>query len=368
MKNVILIRSRAIDPSVYKIAEALSKNGYKAKVLIWARAKEKPEELGVCYNVSCFNMKAPYDKISVAFYLPFWWLYELFYLLTNLADIVHACDLDTLIPAIFVKKIKKFKLCYTVYDFYADNIPKSFPTFLRKAVAYVEKFGIGLCDAVFIVDPSRYKQIKGAPIKKLAILYNSPPDHVKGRLILKPKVTSNVTLFYAGIIHRSRGIVDVLRAISDLDGVKLIIAGLGPDIKIFKNLPEKLKDKVEYIGFISYEDVIKRELEADILFAFYDPNIPNNIYASPNKLFEAMMCGKPIIVNDGLTMSNIVRKENCGLIVPYGDVRRIKEAIVNLKNDPELYQRLALNARKVYQNRYSWKIMENRLINVYNEL
>jgi glycosyltransferase involved in cell wall biosynthesis len=54
--------------------------------------------------------------------------------------------------------------------------------------------------------------------------------------------------------------------------------------------------------------------------------------------------------------------------VPYGDVDAIKEAVQRLKNDPELRQRLGHNGRKAYQNRYSWTIMEGRLIDAYNEL
>jgi glycosyltransferase involved in cell wall biosynthesis len=370
MKNVILIRSRAIDPSVYKIAGALSKNGYKAKVLIWARAKEKPEELGVCYNVSCFNMKAPYDKISVAFYLPFWWLYELFYLLTNLADIVHACDLDTLIPAIFVKKIKKFKLCYTIYDFYADNLPHSLSV-LRKLVGQIERMLIGFCDAVFIVDPARYEQIRGAKIKRLSVLYNSPPDFIRHNEVckqLKPKMTSELTMFYAGLIHRSRGLFNLLKAIEEVDGVKLIVAGKGPDIEIFEKFLNKLKNKVKYIGFISYEEVIKRTSEADVIIALYDLSVPNNRYASPNKLFEAMMCSKPIIVNRGIVAAKIVEREKCGLVISYDNINSIKRAIVTLMNNPCLRLKLGENGRKAYEKRYAWEIMEKNLIKIYREL
>ena len=359
MKKVILIRSRAIDPSVLKIAGTLAKNGYKVKVLLWRRAKEKPVELGVGYNVSCFNMKAPYDKISVVFYLPFWWLYELFYLLSNPADIVHACDLDTLIPAILVKKIKRFKLCYTIFDFYADNLP-NFLSVLRKPVAQIEKMLIGCCEAVFIVDPARYKQIKGAKIKRLFVLYNSPPDLIGHSGVckqLKPKMTSGLTIFYAGLIHRSRGLFNLLKAVKGVDGVTLIVAGTGPDIGIFLKLINK-SSKVKYIGFVSYEEVIKRTLEADVVIALYDPSVPNNRYASPNKLFEAMMCSKPIIVNREIAAAKIVEKEKCGLAIYYDKADSIKRAILLLMNDPYLRLRLGENGRKAYEKRYSWEMME----------
>jgi len=367
-RTVILVRSRAIDPSVHKVAKVLAQNNYNVKLLIWDRKGEKYFEKLNGYSVRYFSIKAPYDKVSVAFYLPLWWLYEFFFLLLSDAKIIHACDLDTLLPAITIKLIKKVKLCYTIYDFYADNLPKSFPSFARKLIAWIEKFSIGLCDAIFIVDPTRYRQIKGARIKSIGILYNSPPDYVEGRFASKSSATREVTLFYAGLIDRSRGLIDILKVIRNLDGVKLIIAGSGPDERIFKNLPSYLKHKVEYVGFIPYEEVMKRTLEADILFALYDPSIPNNIYASPNKLFEAMMCGKPIIVNEEITATEIVKKERCGLVVPYGNVEAIKGAIIRLKRDPKLRLMLGRNGRLAYEKRYNWKLIEKKLISTYREL
>lgn len=109
-------------------------------------------------------------------------------------------------------------------------------------------------------------------------------------------------------------------------------------------------------------------MKEDVLFATYDPIYPTNRYASPNKLFEAMMCHKPIIVNDGTSMADIVRRENCGIVVPYGDVNELKNAILKLKNNPQLYGRLGVNGRNAYDTKYSWKIMEQRLLDVYKHI
>jgi len=134
---------------------------------------------------------------------------------------------------------------------------------------------------------------------------------------------------------------------------------------------EKLGKKharMTYLGPIMYDIVIEKTLQADLLFALYDPRVPNNRYASPNKLFEAMMCGKPILVSDGTAMADIVKEEECGLVVPYGDVDAIKHAILTLKNDPVLCRRLGENGRRAYETKYNWKIMEERLLEIYRRL
>jgi len=77
-----------------------------------------------------------------------------------------------------------------------------------------------------------------------------------------------------------------------------------------------------------------------------------------------MMCGKPIIVNEGTSMANIVARENCGLLIKYNDVRALKNAIVLLRDNPKNTVILGENARAAYF-KYSWDIMEKRLLELY---
>jgi glycosyltransferase involved in cell wall biosynthesis len=371
--KVTLVRGRAIDPAVNKVAKTLSENGYDVKLLLWDRQKTLRSQDSQVYKICRFGLKAPYDKLTVVFYLPIWWTYELFFLLKDNCNVIHACDLDTLIPAVLAKPIKRVPLCYTIYDFYANNLPDGHFQLLRKLirslVARVEKFGIGFTEILFLVDESRYEEVRGARIKRLAYIYNSPPDYLDANQAKKPKSAApEMTVFYGGVISELRGPQFMARAVQDVDGIRLIVAGAVHDDAFLKSSILTSK-KIRYLGWLpSYEDVIKQTLEADILFRFSDPRIPKTKYESPNKLFEAMMCGKPIIVSDGSSMAEIVRKENCGLVVPYGDVDAIKEAILKLKNSPELRQALGRNGRRAYENRYSWQIMEQRLLDSYQQL
>lgn len=366
--KVTLVRSRAIDPAINKVAKTLAKNGYDVKLLVWDRMGNKQTESIDGYTICRFGFKAPYDKVSVVFYLPIWWLYEFFFLLKQDATVVHVCDLDTLIPALFAKFIKKTKLCYTIYDFYADNLPTVFPQIFRKFIAFIEKQGIQFVEFLFLADEYRFEQVKGAKIKNLVYIYNSPPDHFSLGQKNHSRAREYMRLFYAGTIHNSRGLEYVITAIKDIVDVELIIAGTASNTQFLKNLLTGVSTNIQYVGYMPYEKVIEMTMESDLLFAFYDPAIPNNRYASPNKLFEAMMCGKPIIMNSETTASKIVIEENCGLVTPYGDTNAIKESILRIKNHPDLGIKLGDNGRKTYELKYSWDIMKKRLIEAYNEL
>lgn len=88
--RVILTRSRSIDSAVFKLAETLSKNGHKVTLLIWDRQNDFKMEKEM-YNVHKFSLKAPYDKLTALFYLPFWWIYEFyFYFPTKQMLFMHA--------------------------------------------------------------------------------------------------------------------------------------------------------------------------------------------------------------------------------------------------------------------------------------
>ncbi len=117
---------------------------------------------------------------------------------------------------------------------------------------------------------------------------------------------------------------------------------------------------------VPYDEITKNMLNADLTIALYDPTIPNNKYASPNKLFESMASGIPIIVNDDTPMANIVKDENCGLIVRFENNKALKQAIISIKNDQALQQKLGNNGRKAYTNKYNWAIMEKRLMGIYD--
>ena len=370
--KVTLVRARAIDPAMNKMAKTLSENGYDVKLLVWDRRNTLSAKDGDGYTVCKFNLQAPYDKLTVVFYLPIWWTYEFFFLLKDKCDVIHACDLDTLIPAVLIRLFKRVELSYTIYDFYANNLPdgrfQSARKLIRTLVAWVERFGIGFTAILFLVDESRYEEVRGARINKLAYIYNSPPNHFEMKRGHESKRRTEITVFYAGVISKSRGLEHMIKAIEDLDNITLIIAGTGLDKDLLENQAASAISKIQYIGWIPYKEVIKRTLEADVLFAFYSPEVPANRWASPNKLFEAMMCRKPIIVSDGNSMADIVRKENCGLVVPYGDVDAIREAVLKLRDDLPLYKRLGKNGRKAYEEKYSWRIMEQRLLDAYKQL
>jgi len=365
MKKVIMLLSNPFkpDPRVYKEAKSLVNNGYDVTVLAWDRECKYPKKEVIDeIKIERIRLKAPYGKITLFIYLYFWWIYEFLFLIKNKYDIVHACNFDTLLPALIASKLKRKKIIFDIFDFYGKMLPPSLSKF-SYILTKLERFFIGYVNAVIIPDKDRKREINYLN-RKIVVIMNTPLDIEKKKL---EKKNIKFQIFYAGLIARERGLENMIKAIEDSDDIELIIAGFGRDEEILIPLFKRSKN-VEYIGRLPYEKVLEMTMKSDLLFALYDTEIENNKYASPNKLFEAMMCGKPIIVNKDTTMSKIVKKWNCGLVVPYNNIEKIKESILKIKNDPNLKIELGKNGRRAYGEEYNWKIMEKRLLDLYEGL
>ncbi len=373
MARVNLVRSRASDGAVFKIARTLSAGGYEVNLLIWDRSGRRIEEPNQQYTVFAFDFKAPVDKVEGVPFLPLFWLYEIVFLVKHKARVYHACDFDTLFPALVAARITGAKLFYSILDFYANNIPKdSFGRagkLVRRIVEALEKTCIGFADVVAIADDSRRAEIQGARTKRLVVLYNSPEDLGKEEPIEPKKELQKLVVFYAGLLIKDvRGIDQMIEAVKQVDDITLVLAGSGPDESYFRKLALETS-RLQFLGWIPrYEDLLREERNSDVLFRFSDPKHPKSRYESPNKLFDAMMCAKPIIVSDGGSMARIVKEETCGLVVPFGDIPAIRQAITRLRDDADLRFRLGTNGRKAYENKYSGTIMRWRLLRAYGDL
>ena len=102
-------------------------------------------------------------------------------------------------------------------------------------------------------------------------------------------------------------------------------------------------DNLKYEGVLQPVDALGLEARSDAILALYDPLVLWNNITLPNKLFEAMMCGVPIITN---IATEIVNETQCGIIVDYDNIDEMKKGIVELRDNPELRKRLGENGRR----------------------
>ena len=103
------------------------------------------------------------------------------------------------------------------------------------------------------------------------------------------------------------------------------------------------------------------------MLAIYDPEIANHFYAAPNKFYEALMLGKPLIMVNNTGMDEIIYQNNLGEIIDF-NIESLEKGLLSLKNRSSEWESIKLKMQKIYEKDYSWNIMEKRLQELYRML
>lgn len=377
-RSVVILRSNEVapDPRVEKEARALFEAGWRVIILGWDRSASISDESRDYARIIRMHLRAPYGarwrntprKIR-------WNLWLLRWLVLHRSQYthIHACDLDTAIPAIIVKLLFRKTVVYDIFDNIVLSAIAAQPAGVNPAVRAAariikcaENFVIRRADAVILVDESR-KELLGAVPKRLEIIYNSP-DALPPPQIEQPSDKTGLRIAYVGQLSLERGLLEMLEVLSRRPEFKLDLAGFGCDEECILKKARGLAN-VTWHGRVGYTTAIEISRGADVLFATYDPAVPLHRYSSANKLFEAMMLGKPIIVARNTGMDRIVEEHHIGIVVDYADPAQL-EAALDYAMQMTTEERLGISTRSraVYDTLYSSEIMNNRLVALYSAL
>jgi glycosyltransferase involved in cell wall biosynthesis len=367
--GIAIFRSNPISPNP-RVEKAASVAAQVARVTVvgWDRTGLLPErQYRQGYTLELFSLKAPFG--SGLGNLPRLLRWEWFLVLWVLRhgrhySVFHACDFDTIFPALLGRWFFKIRVIYDICDFYADHI-RNTPTWILKFVRFLDRLAVRWADAVILVDEARTVQLGDARPKRLEFIYNAPVDF--GEITQSKNLSKSLRLAYIGTLQVERGLLELCAVLARHPDWTLDLAGFGGDegVILEKALPVP---GITWHGRVDYSKTLDLSRSADVLIATYDPSIPNHRLSSPNKVFEAMMLGKPIIVAGGTHVDEIIDKWQCGLVVQYGSQDDLEKALITLSGNAALRKTLGDNARRAYDQEYSWSIMQARLVTLYSKL
>ena len=368
--RVVILRSNPIapDPRVEKIAFTLSKS-YEVKVVGWDRTGTMAAKTTNPYfTLELFSNVSPFGSgIKNIFHLLSWQTFLIRWLVCNgrSYQVVYACDFDTILPALLGKFLFGYKVIYDIFDFYADHI-RNTPLWIKRVIRWLDYKAVRSADAVVLVTEAQLSQLGTVKPLRLVIIYNTPMD-TSASVIPPHNSVIHLRIAYIGILQVERGLLEMFEVMRHQPSWHLDLAGFGGDESVIITQALDLPN-VSWYGRIPYEKTLELSRSADVLFSTCNPVVPNYQHASANKIFEAMMLAKPVIVARGTNMDLMVEKYNCGLVVTYGDVDELESALERLVNDAELRSKLGQNGRKAYESFYSWEIMEKRLLDLSLDL
>ena len=284
-------------------------------------------------------------------------------------DIVHFHDIELIFLS---QKIKK-KGIHVVYDVHEDTpsqilekeyLPKWTRQILSKILNFIEKKISKKFDAIVTATP-HIKTLFDNINPRVIVLNNYPlHDELFSTSI---NTTARTGFCFVGGITVIRGIKEVVASFK-YSNEYLHLAGKFQSTSFERTILEgNQMDKIKFHGFLQREEVSKL-LENSIAGIVTFLPFPNHIKAQPNKLFEYMSAGLPVIASNFPLWKNIIEGNNCGICVDPTNPSQIAVAMNFLKENPEEAKIMGDNGRKAVLEKYNWENEEKKLIELYNTI
>lgn len=370
-KSICIIRSNSVNPDsrVEKEAWTLVCAGYDVHILAWDRSCDIREENNVIHVVdkdipiTRLGYKATFGEgvKNIVPYLRFQFGMRK-WLKNHSFDVIHACDFDTAFFSQGIAKKRRAKFVFDIFDFLYGE-PKSF---LQRKVKTAQLKIINKADATILCTEERELQIAGSKPKKLAFIHNTPAQIITAADSFPIKQTDKIKIVYVGILQDFRLLKEITDCIAEDKRFEFHVGGFGKYEQFFTEKSQKY-DNIFFYGKLSYEKTLSLENECDIMLAVYDPSIENHRFAAPNKFYESLMLGKPVVMVLETGMSNIVATNNLGVLIEYSKTG-FKDGLNKLIACKTEWNEMGKRANKIYNEKYSWSEMSKRLIRLYESI
>lgn len=296
-------------------------------------------------------------------------------------DLVHSHDLTTLLTGVIVKCKLKIPLIYDSHEYWPGMVRERNGFLIGKISEVFEKLLLTQVDSVITVSEMLADSFERS-VTDTNVLYNSRKKHemqdideveiekIKSKLDISK---DDFVVGYIGAINSKRGIDNLIEAFDYLknSNVKLLIVGGGPTAYI-EELKSKIKhekyNRIIFTGEVPYHEVVPYFSILNVGCVLFQP-MPNHSIAAPNKLFEYMSMGIPLLVSMLPEMDRIVRIDSkCGISVDPRDSQKIAESIDWLYENRVETEKMGKNGLKAFNDKYCWDNMEKILVKTYEEL
>lgn len=283
------------------------------------------------------------------------------------ANLYHIHDPE-LIPTGLKLKTKGKKVIFDAHE----DLPKQLRSkpylnkFLKLSLPVLfeayESYACRKFDAIICATPAI--QNKFEKINKESFAVNNFPilGELENSLGWNNKVND---ICYVGGMTEIRGLREIIQSLQYLDNCRLHLVGSFSEPIFEKELKATPQwDKVIEHGFVDRKGVaeILSKCKAGIV-TFHE--VPNHIDAQPNKMFEYMSAGVPVVASHFPLWKDIIEGQDCGICVDPTNPKDIADAIKVLLYDDESAKQKGENGANAIRNVFNWKNEEQKLLNIY---
>lgn len=362
---VSVISDLVTDQRVQKECGTLHKMGYE--VLLIGREskrtfllKEMPFKTIRFYNPFC---KGPFMYLMFNAQL-------FFYLFFKKADVLWSNDLDTLLPNFIISRLKNAKLVYDSHEYFTESVIKKTS---KKIWEFLERILFPHLKNVITVNNS-IKEIYEKQYKvPVTVIRNVPYQLVQRSSVAKPLLPANkkILVMQGNGLNENRGAEEAVLTMQYLpDEFMLYFIGGGTIINDLKQMTDELKlnHKIIFIDLLPYTEMMEytRQCFLGLIFEKID-TMDEHRFSLPNKFFDYIHAGVPVLSSKAVEIEAIMKKYNIGAFIESFDPAAIAKAIIDISMKKEIYNQWKQNTVAAARE-YNWENEENILIHFMNNL
>jgi glycosyltransferase involved in cell wall biosynthesis len=375
---VLMLLSNAYDPDprVRREALALIAMGCRVKLLAWDRDRKSPaKESMEGVEVERVFLPSRHGRGDAQVFYYAWLYFKMLWKAWRCSfDVVHCHDLDTLPLGFVLGKLKGKPIVYDAHESFPDMLEGNIHPVLKSSLTRFENFLIRRISLLITVGETLrgYFEKRGARHsvvvgnwKRLEEFARSAEQNqeVRRRLGIPDDA---ITVVCITQLSKDRKLEELLQALDTCPDAYLIIGGKGALEGLVQQWAEK-NPRIRYVGFVGASDIPAYTCAADVVYYGFDPENPNARFSAPNKLFEALAAGRPIITGDFGEIAAIVRRASCGFVLQEYSASEIQKALLTLR-DRGLRSTFAANARRFGRGHMNWDKAEEILHREYSTL
>jgi glycosyltransferase involved in cell wall biosynthesis len=368
-KHVLMLLSNAFDPDprVHREACALLASGYRVTILAWDRDEKAPARETVDgIEVRRVYVRSTHGRgLTQVYFLALFWLLAYRQALRMDFDIVHAHDFDTLPLGYAVSRFRRKRLVYDSHESYVDML-MNMPATAKRAIVAVENWMLRRADLVITVGDLLREHLASRGARKAVVVGNwqdrdqfvQDPGTIEAtRRELGIRDGQKAVCFIAHLTHE-RKIPELLAAARMSPGIQVVLGGDGAGRPLAEKAAAE-SPNVTYLGRVAPARIPLYTLACDAVFYGFDPSNANARFSAPNKLFEALAAGKPIITGNFGEIGRIVSRERCGIVLPDYSPESIRDAFARLTGPDceEMGQVAARLAASTYNLREASRVL-----------
>lgn len=372
------------DVRVMREATALQEAGFEVTIIDIGNRSDGPRaeeiqgvrikhmRMPLWYRPSRFK---PWFLVKVALFL----MRSIFELMRVPTDVYHAHEEQVLIAAYIVARLRHKPLVFDAHELpFTDHSVTRWPRLHAMATWLLARL-VPSCSGVITVSPALAQEIFACYHGPEVTLIRNVPvwrsvekqDRIRQRLGLGHE--TRIAL-YQGFVLPDRGLDVLIRAARFLDPtIVIVILGPGPDEYCAELqalvVSEDVGERVKFFPAVPYEELLGWTASADLGLTLFPPDYSLSIrMCLPNKFFEYLLAGLPVLSSQLDILAEIIKTRDVGQVASSLEPEALARSLSTMLADPEALERMGRNGKKAVWEEFCWEKEQGKLIQLYQDI